>query len=288
MTAHRIQQDAGRRVAGKAPEQDRISGGVTERDGSGPIATGAQEHRAPFDLEGTVATLAVLRVSTSNLAAIDAALETKVEDMRGFLEDAPVALDLSRLDGAAGAPTARTLALKPLVECLRKHRLVPLAVCDPNERRAQEAVACGIGVLPKLERAGAKIPQAPRPVAPRRAEPAARPSDWFPTLFITEPVRGGQLVHADRRDAVVVSSVNAGAELIADGSIHVYGVLRGRALAGARGDKEARIFCRSLQASLVSIAGTYLRADQFPEDLRGKPVQISLQADELAVEPALM
>ena len=159
---------------------------------------------------------------------------------------------------------------------------------DPSRARAEEAAACGIGVLPKLERTGAKNPPAPKPVVEKRPEPRTRSSHWFPTLFITEPLRGGQLVHADRRDVVVLAPVNDGAELIADGSIHVYGVLRGRALAGARGDKDARIFCRSLQASLVSVAGTYLGADQLPEKLRGKAVQISLRDDELAVEPALM
>jgi len=104
-----------------------------------------------------------------------------------------------------------------------------------------------------------------------------------PTLMLRQPVRGGQVVYAERCDAVVLSSVNSGGELIADGNIHVYGALRGRALAGAHGNANARIFCTNLQADLVSIAGTYLRADELPEAYRGKPAQIYLDGDSLVV-----
>ncbi|MCA9672053.1 MAG: septum site-determining protein MinC, partial [Myxococcales bacterium] len=109
------------------------------------------------------------------------------------------------------------------------------------------------------------------PVAPVAAPPSAG-------LLITQPVRGGQVVFSPT-DLVVVGPVNAGAEVIADGNIHVYGRLSGRALAGAHGDEEARIFCSHLDAELVSVAGEYRRADELSPEQRGKPVQIFLGAN---------
>ena len=97
------------------------------------------------------------------------------------------------------------------------------------------------------------------------------------------PLRSGQVVYAERCDAVVLAHVNPGAEIIADGNIHVYGALRGRALAGAHGNEEARIFCKSLEADLVAIAGCYLRSDEIPEARRGRPAQIYLEKDHLVI-----
>jgi septum site-determining protein MinC len=103
------------------------------------------------------------------------------------------------------------------------------------------------------------------------------------SLVLRAPLRSGQVVYAEQCDAMSLANVNAGAELIADGNIHVYGSLRGRALAGAHGNEEARIFVRSLEADLVAIAGCYLRADEIPEARRGKPAQIFLEGDKLQI-----
>jgi septum site-determining protein MinC len=100
----------------------------------------------------------------------------------------------------------------------------------------------------------------------------------------TTPVRSGQQVYAQNRDLTVCATVGAGAEVIADGSIHIYGALRGRALAGAAGDAGARIFCREFDAELVAIAGTYKVLEEVPAKLVGKPVQIWLQDDKLRIE----
>ena len=96
-------------------------------------------------------------------------------------------------------------------------------------------------------------------------------------------VRSGQQVYADNRDLTVLGMVGAGAEVIADGSIHVYGALRGRALAGAQGNEKARIFCREFLAELVAIAGHYKVLEEIPQDLRGKPAQVWLDGDELKI-----
>lgn len=105
------------------------------------------------------------------------------------------------------------------------------------------------------------------------------------SVIVTEPVRSGQRIYADRGDLVVMAPVSSGAELIAHGNIHVYGPLRGRALAGVNGDKTARIFCQSLEAELVAIAGLYRTSDDMPADLRNKRAQAFLQDDTLKIEP---
>ena len=97
------------------------------------------------------------------------------------------------------------------------------------------------------------------------------------------PVRSGQQLYAENRDLTVLSTVGAGAEVISDGSIHVYGALRGRALAGARGNADARIFCREFHAELVAVAGHYKVMEDVPKELRGKAVQIWLDQDQLKI-----
>lgn len=97
------------------------------------------------------------------------------------------------------------------------------------------------------------------------------------------PVRSGQQVYAENRDLTILGTVGAGAEVIADGSIHIYGALRGRALAGAQGNEKARIFCREFHAELVAVAGNYKVLEELPKELRGKAVQIWLDNQELRI-----
>jgi septum site-determining protein MinC len=104
-------------------------------------------------------------------------------------------------------------------------------------------------------------------------------------LVIRQTVRSGQIAYARGTDLIVLASVNVGAQLLADGNIHVYGVLRGRAVAGATGEKEARIYCQRLEAELVGIGGAYLMADDFPRDQWGKPAQVGLETDRCVVMP---
>jgi septum site-determining protein MinC len=115
-------------------------------------------------------------------------------------------------------------------------------------------------------------------VAPATSEPARSAA-----LTLQQPIRGGQVIYAENADAIALSSVNAGGELIADGNVHIYGALRGRALAGAHGDANARIFCHSLEAELLSIAGVYLSADELPDARRGKPAQVYLDGESLVI-----
>ncbi|MGN6113160.1 MAG: septum site-determining protein MinC, partial [Luteimonas sp.] len=122
-------------------------------------------------------------------------------------------------------------------------------------------------------------PAAPAPAA--EAAPPAAPAAGRaePGLIQAAPVRSGQQVYAENRDLTVLSAVGAGAEVIADGSIHIYGALRGRALAGAQGNEKARIFCREFRAELVAVAGHYKVLDEIPKELHGKPAQVWLDND---------
>jgi septum site-determining protein MinC len=265
----------------------------------------------PFELEGMVSTVTVLRLATDDLPAIHRALSNKLAQMPGFFQDAPVALDLSLLEGtdedAEGeAPRQRReVPLGKLVAMLKELRLVPIGIRHLREARRNDARAAGLGVLRGSGRkpvkikefeevAAAPIKEAPVAAAAAQAKHAEderrtggeRRRDTVPlagALVLKQQLRSGKVVYAEQCDAVALSSINPGAELIADGNIHVYGALRGRALAGAHGQEDARIFTRSLEADLVAIAGCYLRADEIPDAFRGKPAQIYLENGELKV-----
>jgi septum site-determining protein MinC len=259
----------------------------------------------PFELEGMVSTVTVLRLLTDDLKAIRKALVNKIEQMPGFFQDAPVALDLSALEGTDDEeePPAqrREIQLEALAGLLRELRLVPVGIRHLREARRQEARAIGLGVLRGSGRKAPKprdpendpsvrVANAARATEERRAnedrrEPPAPRREELPlgSIMFRAPLRSGQVVYAEQCDAVVLAHVNPGAEIIADGNIHVYGSLRGRALAGAHGNEEARIFCKSLEADLVAIAGCYLRSDEIPEARRGRPAQIYLEKDHLVI-----
>lgn len=251
-------------------------------------------HATAIELEGMVSTVTVLRLRTDDLDAVRRALVSKIEQMPGFFQDAPVALDLSSLegtddDGDEQTEPVREVDLNQLAALLRGLNLVPVGIRQLKATRRAAARAAGFGVL---RGSGRKSPP-PQPKPPS-AEPSREPRQAYPerrieteppasALTLRAPLRSGQVVYAEQCDAIVLAPINPGAELIADGNIHVYGALRGRALAGAHGNEQARIYCRSLEADLVAIAGCYLRADEIPEKFRGKSAQIHLEGDRLIV-----
>jgi septum site-determining protein MinC len=259
----------------------------------------------PFELEGMVSTVTVLRLLTDDLKAVRKGLINKIEQMPGFFQDAPVALDLSALEGMDDDPEPlaqpREIPLAALAGLLRELKLVPVGIRHLREARRQEARAIGLGFLRGSGRKAPKprdtendpsmrVANAARAAEQRRdseelPEPPPPRREELPlgSIMFRAPLRSGQVVYAEQCDAVVLAHVNPGAEIIADGNIHVYGSLRGRALAGAHGNEEARIFCKSLEADLVAIAGCYLRSDEIPEARRGKPAQIYLEKDRLVI-----
>jgi len=227
--------------------------------------------------------IANLRVRTLAVARLGEEMRERVERAPNLFARAAVVVDFGGLSQLPDAAAARAL-----LDALRGAGVLPVALAYGTREIEALAAALGLPLLAKFraqyESAGRdSAPPAPAavavdaPVAP--AAPAA-PSSAVSRMHAT-PVRSGQQVYAQGRDLVVAASVGAGAEVIADGSVHVYGPLRGRALAGAQGDEKARIFCREFHAELVAIAGRYKVIEEVPRELRGKAVQVWLEDDSL-------
>ncbi len=217
-----------------------------------------------LEFKGRMLSLTRARILDPDLSAIATQLQDFARQMPQAVKGMPVVIE-------ADAP----LNLTELIAAMREIGLQPLGVVDgPLTESAQRL---GIAVLPaeaagRTARAqgGASAPAAETAVV--EAPVAARRS----TRIITEPVRSGQQIYAPDTDLIVLNTVSAGAEIAADGCVHVYGTLNGRAIAGARGDQTARIFCRKFKSELVAVAGVYAVAEQMQGELRNHSVQVSL------------
>jgi septum site-determining protein MinC len=219
-------------------------------------------------------------------------LREKVASAEKLFRRAPVVLDLSHLPGLPALEVVRDL-----LERIRSAGMLPVGLSYGTSENERIAIELGIPVIAKFrasyERAGDELPASPAPTTARETAPVARADAALPTaaappttigMLHDKPVRSGQQIYARGRDLVLTALVGNGAEVIADGSIHVYGALRGRALAGAQGDEGARIFCREFHAELVSIAGQYRVFEDIPKELRGQPVQAWLEGDKLLLK----
>lgn len=244
--------------------------------------TDPHDQEPVFRLKGNMLAVTVLELVRNDPPRLERQLAEKVATAPNFFADAPLLLGLEQLTDD-DAP----LDLDALLDICQRHGLLTLGVRARRDADIAAVRARGIPLLPPApgrERVTGNVialpaAEAPPPEPPPVAPPAARP-----TQVITRPVRGGQQIYAEGGDLVVLSAVSPGAELIADGNIHVYGPLRGRVLAGFKGDTQARIFCQQLTAELLSIAGHH----QVAEDLRrspqwGQPVQVSLSGDLLNI-----
>ncbi len=238
--------------------------------------------------------IANLRIRTLDVAQLAAEMRERVERAPKLFARAAVILDFGGLMRLPDDATA-----KALVAALEGAGVHPVALAYGTPENDALAERLGLPVLAKFrsqyERAGDAPASEPRVVERPAASPPARESTAAPPAPLVEsepglvhalPVRSGQQVFAANRDLTVLAPIGAGAEVVADGSIHVYGALRGRALAGASGFTGARIFCREFHAELVAIAGQYKVLDDVPKALHGKPVQIWLDANDiLQIQP---
>jgi septum site-determining protein MinC len=238
-----------------------------------------------------IANLKLKRLDPEGLAA---ELREKVESAASLFLRAPVVLDLSHLPTLPDIEVVRDLLAR-----IHAAGMLPVGLSYGTSENEQLAQALGVPVFAKFraayERSQAEPAEAvaaaaaretPRPPsrepAPAESRPAAVPGGGTTIgMLHDKPVRSGQQIYARGRDLILTTLVGNGAEVIADGSIHVYGALRGRALAGAQGDESARIYCQEFHAELVSIAGQYRVFEDIPPDLRGHPVQAWLDGDRL-------
>ncbi|MEI6557976.1 MAG: septum site-determining protein MinC [Rhodospirillaceae bacterium] len=237
---------------------------------------------ASFQLRGGSFTLMVLKLVDPASETFFARLGDKVRQAPNFFRNAPLVLDLD------GLPGNELIDFADLKLRLREHGLITIGVQGGIHRHQEAALRAGLPPVPAAGRSS-KLDTVAAPAAPRPASPAAAPraadSASRPAMVINEPVRSGRQIYAPGGDLVVTAMVSAGAELLADGHIHVYGALRGRALAGLAGDTSARIFCLSLEAEMVSISGLYRVNEDIPPAIFKKPAQIYLKDGYLNLDP---
>src|SRR5262245_13601932 len=250
-------------------------------------AAAAQE--SAFEIRFGQVGLAQMRIRSTDAAAVQAQLTARVAAAPALFERAALCLDLSPLDHDVSAAD-----LRAVLGAIRRTGLLPVglahgtAAIDALAReldlpvltqfRAQQSYGAAVSAV----KAASQQP-APAPVpAPTPAPaPATEEIVAIPALMHHRPVRSGQRIYARHRDLVVTSAVGAGAEVMADGCVHVYGTLRGRAMAGVRGEVSARVFCHQFHAELVSVAGVFRVFETIPPELAGKPVQAWLDGDDL-------
>jgi len=219
----------------------------------------------------------------TDLDAITIGMQEITVGAEDYFDHDLAVIDLSKLEGKCDG-----IDWQSLLVLLRAHRLNPVAVRGAPSHMEAELRAYGLSLdatakpRPVTQEAPPPEIAPPPPAAP--PQPIARKS-----MIVDTPVRTGQRIYARDADLIVMAAVNSGAEVIADGSIHVYGPLRGRALAGARGDTSSRIFTLGMEAELVSIAGIYNTFEHgFPAETKGRPKQIRLSGDRIevsAIEP---
>jgi len=287
-------------------EQQRVTGRVA--------APAMPKRPAAFDLKGTMAPLTVLRLRSSDIQVVNNQLRVRISQLPHMFLHAPVLIDLGALEEASPLTVIQVVAI------LKACKLVPVAATNvPDAMRATIANE-GLGILqaapppsrgrnldaeieaipdpdmtPLPEPIRATAPKAAPP--PRVAPPPAPPPrlaapapvilapPYSGPVIVRQPVRGGQVIYAQNNDLVVLAPVNAGAQVVADGHVHIYAKLRGRAVAGAKGLPGARVFCQKLEAELVAVSDAYMSADEIPGSLRGKPAQIWLENGECKAAP---
>lgn len=235
--------------------------------------------------------IANLRIRTLDVARLVQEMHERVSRAPKLFGRAAVILDFGGLSQLPDLATAQEL-----LDGLRRAGVLPVALAYGTQETERLSEQLGLPLLAKFraqyERAAGEPAPTPAPAAPptRAAEPKTKAAPAAASAAAPQPgrmqratVRSGQQLYAENCDLTVLATVGAGAEVIADGSIHIYGTLRGRALAGAQGNEGARIFCRDFHAELVAIAGRYKVLDDIPDNLRGKAVQVWLEQDQIMI-----
>jgi septum site-determining protein MinC len=240
-------------------------------------------------LKGGMFTLTTVQLLNFDIEELSAELDEKIKQAPNFFQHAPIILDFQRLKAQTD-----TVDLALLIHTLKSKKLIPIGVRGANKAFKEAAIQIGLAIFPEEKVIGVKkrvsqddpsLLHSTQESLQRANEtvPQASPAPGSTTRLITQPVRSGQQIYAQGGDLIVLASVSHGAELLADGHIHVYGSMRGRALAGVLGDKDAIIFCRSLEAELISIAGQYRLSEDLKETCWKQPACIQLQDGRLNI-----
>lgn len=239
--------------------------------------------RSSFDLKSAHLPVMAVALRDTNVAVLADDLAQRLANDPDFFDNDPLLIDLQHVSERAEA-----IDFPKLIKVLKRHRTVPVAVCGGSAEQMAAARAAGLMPAPDAQPSRAKVEvrevEVVRevPVEVVREVPAPQPN----AMIVDKPLRSGQQVYARGTDLVVMAVVSYGAEVIADGNVHVYAPLRGRAVAGARGNTEARIFSTCMEPQLLSIAGNYRALEtDLPKNIAGKPAQARLEGEKLVIEP---
>jgi septum site-determining protein MinC len=243
-----------------------------------------------YDIKSADLAMVALLLKTSNLDALAQALTSQLSETPDFFDQEPVVIDLA---GLPDEDKNQAIDFQLLLTLLRSHGMLPIALRAGTPAHMQAGKAAGL-----IDASFARILKSPAPTpAPAAKVPAklttpspAPETTTLGALVLDKPLRSGQQVYAKGRDLVVLAMVNPGAEVIADGNIHVYAALRGKAIAGARGNGQAMIFAQVMEPELISIAGVYRTSENaLPANIWGHAAQVSLKpgpdGEKLVVQP---
>ncbi|PEI02366.1 septum site-determining protein MinC [Pantoea agglomerans] len=232
--------------------------------------------QTPIEFKGSSFTLSVVHLHRHDPAVIRKALQDKIDQAPDFLKNAPVVLNVAALSADVNWKQLQQAILATGL------RIVGVSGCKDEALKRMIARA-GLPVLAEGKEARPRA-EVPQPAPTPEPQPVVTETAAAKTRIVNTPVRSGQQIYARDADLIITSSVSAGAELVADGNIHIYGMMRGRALAGASGDRNCQIFCTNLAAELVSIAGEYWIMDQIPQEFFGKAARLCLQDGALTIQ----
>lgn len=228
-----------------------------------------------LEFKSSTFSVPVLVISSNDLITIEQQLHAKILLAPEFFKNSPLVLDVQEIN-----KQNIDVDVLGVIEVIRKLGLLPIGIRGGNIQQNEIAIAQRIPVH-SIHTSSTTI-EANKPKTPS-PEPETKDLLQAGTTLITHPIRSGQRVYA-AGDLVIVAQVSAGTEILAEGNIHVYGTLRGRALAGVQGNVDARIFCNDLQAELISIAGNYKISEDLNHNVRNKPVQVYLENRTLVIK----
>lgn len=245
--------------------------------------SGETTQRSGFDMKSAQLPVVAFALRTADMQQLASEFAVRFGKDSSFFDNDPVLIDLAQLREAD-----ESIDFVALIALLRTHRTKPVAVRGGSESQMAQAHSAGLAAAPEAPSARPPEPREPE-VREVIHEVEVVKEVQLPakaTVRVDKPMRSGQQVYASGSDVIVNAIVSFGAEVIADGNVHIYGPLRGRAVAGARGDTSARIYCTCFEPQLVSIAGIYRTVESdLPADVAGKPAMVRLEGEKLVIEP---
>ena len=234
-----------------------------------------------FQLKGSLFTLTVMHLLSTDFEIFKTQLTTLIKQTPKFFHHIPMVLDLQKIQDVP----AEQIDFSALVDYLRQHTIIPVGVRGGSATQHSAATLAGLAILPntKAETTDHQNNKNESVYLKPATSKTINSATTVNTKIITQPVRSGQQIYARQSDLVILAPVSPGAELLADGNIHVYAPLRGRALAGVNGNTQARIFCQNLDAELISIAGHYWVSEDIHKNPIKENVHIYLENERLHV-----